>query len=143
MCVCRAGYEGDGVINCTGQFTHQRYTVFSSNGTCYTCTADINECLTNTDDCDECAFCTNTEGSFECNCQPGLIGDGRVCTGRFTTCTVQLFEKRSRQLTVADIDECADCIDDCGKHATCTNTKGSFECTCNKGYTGDGKTCRG
>ena len=88
MCDCREGYEGDGVINCTGQFTHQRYTVVFSNGTCYTCTADINECLINTDDCDECAFCTNTEGSFGCNCQPGLVGDGRVCRGRFTTCTV-------------------------------------------------------
>ena len=33
--------------------------------------------------------------------------------------------------------------DDCNKKATCTNAgPGSYKCTCNKGYTGDGKTCK-
>ena len=34
--------------------------------------------------------------------------------------------------------------DDCHEHATCTDTSpGKYECTCNPGYTGDGKTCVG
>jgi hypothetical protein len=34
--------------------------------------------------------------------------------------------------------------DDCSEFATCTDTEpGKFTCTCNQGYTGDGKTCTG
>ena len=34
--------------------------------------------------------------------------------------------------------------DDCHKFATCANIgPGTYKCTCNKGYTGDGKTCTG
>ena len=43
----------------------------------------------------------------------------------------------------ADIDECAMDTDNCAKNATCLNTPGSFNCTCNEGYTGDGTSCVG
>ena len=43
-----------------------------------------------------------------------------------------------------DIDECmANMNDSCSPFANCTNTPGSFTCTCNQGYTGDGTTCDG
>ncbi|XP_078382733.1 pancreatic secretory granule membrane major glycoprotein GP2-like [Oculina patagonica] len=42
---------------------------------------------------------------------------------------------------ITDIDECDISIHDClNDLATCTNTLGSFTCTCNSGYVGDGKT---
>ncbi|KAL9989007.1 hypothetical protein ACROYT_G003511 [Oculina patagonica] len=41
-----------------------------------------------------------------------------------------------------DIDECAANKHDCAAEAVCTNTAGSFICTCLDGYQGNGKTCQ-
>ena len=41
------------------------------------------------------------------------------------------------------MDECASGIHNCHVDATCTNTKGSFRCTCLHGYSGDGVSCVG
>ncbi|CAH3159137.1 unnamed protein product [Pocillopora meandrina] len=38
-----------------------------------------------------------------------------------------------------DIDECK--INVCHHSASCTNTQGSYNCTCNPGYIGDGLNC--
>ena len=43
----------------------------------------------------------------------------------------------------ADIDECAKGSHSCDASANCTNNKGSYECTCQLGFTGDGFTCAG
>ena len=42
---------------------------------------------------------------------------------------------------LSDINEC-DSIRPCHISATCTDTLGSFICTCNNGFTGDGVTCQ-
>ncbi len=42
-----------------------------------------------------------------------------------------------------DIDECTTNNDNCDQDATCTNTIGSFTCTCNTGFFGDDVTCTG
>ena len=44
-----------------------------------------------------------------------------------------------------DINECEDPGDNptCHEHANCTDTEGSFECTCNTGFSGDGFNCTG
>ena len=41
---------------------------------------DIDECEKDTDDCDLYADCKNTNGSFNCTCQPGYSGNGTSCT---------------------------------------------------------------
>ena len=46
---------------------------------------DINECLLTGEgghNCNTSAICTNTNGSFTCDCQPGFSGDGVDCDGK-------------------------------------------------------------
>ena len=43
-----------------------------------------------------------------------------------------------------DVDECADSSqNNCSSNATCTDIIGSYYCTCDSGYTGDGISCEG
>ena len=44
-------------------------------------------------------------------------------------------------LFLLDIDECSTSPSVCNMNASCSNTRGSYYCTCKVGYTGDGKTC--
>ena len=43
----------------------------------------------------------------------------------------------------SDIDECSTGVDKCDINAYCTNTVGSYKCTCNSGYEGNGFQCTG
>jgi hypothetical protein len=42
---------------------------------------DVNECATGFHECDVNAICTNTIGSYMCQCLTGFCGDGFKCTG--------------------------------------------------------------
>jgi len=43
----------------------------------------------------------------------------------------------------ADIDECVTNNGGCSADADCSNSPGSYTCTCRPGYTGDGVSCTG
>jgi len=46
-------------------------------------------------------------------------------------------------LFFSDVDECTSASRKCHANANCVNTHGSYNCTCNPGYTGDGHNCTG
>ena len=46
--------------------------------------ADINECESNP--CDNSINCTNTPGSYVCNCSTGYKGNGTNCQGTISEC---------------------------------------------------------
>ena len=64
---------------------------------------DINECDKHTHNCHLNGNCTNTEGSFICDCSIGFDGDG------INDCV--------------DIDECDTKTDDCSPVQNCENTE--------------------
>ena len=41
----------------------------------------------------------------------------------------------------SDINECESMSDICDENAQCLNTDGSFSCTCNQGFFGNGINC--
>lgn len=46
-------------------------------------------------------------------------------------------------LLLPDINECTMGTHICDANAACDNSAGSFACTCESGFTGDGFTCTG
>ena len=42
-----------------------------------------------------------------------------------------------------DINECRNGSHSCDVNAKCSNTVGSHNCTCKRGFTGDGRSCSG
>ena len=51
--------------------------------------------------CDENANCANTDGSYNCSCNHGYMGDGFNCNGNlfFPSCTAAKFLKETSSTT--------------------------------------------
>lgn len=107
---------------------------------CFFFSEDVNECM-DTNDCDVNAQCNNTIGSYFCTCNMGYVGDGLNCTGNGTEifCIALDYVSLYHIILSLDIDECQD--QPCDSHATCNNTDGSFNCSCNHGFYGNGRSC--
>ena len=104
---------------------------------------DIDECAHNISGCNQ--KCNNTIGSYFCSCYLGyqLDKDNETCIGNHS---ISLFNKYSCLhflIILLDIDECALNISGCNQK--CTNTIGSYFCSCYPGYQlyKDNETCIG
>ncbi|XP_070174967.1 uncharacterized protein [Littorina saxatilis] len=144
-CACRYGYRLD-----------------SDDVSC----DDVNECAEEMDGCQQ--QCANTEGSFECLCSPGYtlsskgsceanstIRDLCASAGCDHGCTPTTDSSGSsvphcfcfngytldpaNNTSCVDRDECSEGV--CSQ--SCTNTQGSFACTCYTGHvmSSDQRTC--
>ncbi|XP_025082446.1 uncharacterized protein LOC112557056 isoform X3 [Pomacea canaliculata] len=91
-CVCREGWRG------------------------IRCDEDIDECTENPDRCGAGYVCSNTNGSFICDCPSGY---SKNAAGK-----------------CEDVDECAprSVLNTCGELEDCINVPGTFYCRCRTGY---------
>ena len=81
------------------------------------CEIDIDECLLGND----CfgAICVDGINSYTCSCKPGHF--------------------RLTATTCIEVNECLSGISNCDDNAACTNTNSGYTCTCNEGYSGNGR----
>ena len=87
-----------------------------------TACVDINECERGSAKCDQNANCTNTVGSFLCECKRNYEGDGAFCSEIIPS--------------LPKVDWCSLRVY-CGDKANCENIQTKAICKCNKGYHGD------
>ncbi|MBI5534774.1 MAG: S8 family serine peptidase [Deltaproteobacteria bacterium] len=152
-CACVSPWIGDGK-SCFHAPCAQGFDYVG--GAC----VDIDECSLGKHDCSVHATCTNTPGSWQCQCKSPYSGNGKVCLAdecalglddcdvhatckdevEGYTCICASGWTGSGKVCV-DVDECATNTSGCSKNAECTNLPGSWSCVCKSGYTGDGKTC--
>ncbi|XP_077996690.1 uncharacterized protein LOC144449997 [Glandiceps talaboti] len=110
-CVCLSGFGG------SGDGCQVEYNFLLNCFVFISFCPDVDECAVN-GTCHANAICTNTIGSYTCECSVGFVGNGFTCT---------------------DKNECDEGL--CHTDATCTNTIGSYSCVCKDGYTGNGADC--
>ncbi|XP_044851172.1 adhesion G protein-coupled receptor E2-like [Mauremys mutica] len=112
---------------------------------------DADECTQDSTLCGPNASCKNTVGSFACKCLNGYNSPSGAseqrgithlnCTGsHYCTCNTSFASSSGEQsftdpaAQCNDIDECSWDPSPCGPSSICTNTRGSYTCTCPPGY---------
>ncbi|XP_046588912.1 multiple epidermal growth factor-like domains protein 8 isoform X1 [Neodiprion lecontei] len=109
--VCVQGDFNQPHVNCSAAINaRQNSTLNPENaGWAYAQCPDVDECDLGLHDCHPNAACTNTHGSFSCQCKRGFNGDGRE------NCTKTCYEK---------------CV-----NGYCSEAP-DYKCECNLGWTG-------
>ncbi|GBP07047.1 Protein kinase C-binding protein NELL1 [Eumeta japonica] len=160
-CKCNQGFQGDG-LTCEGRDgrqhppVHQRSVVYVcqclpgyARRDKYNC-IEVDECASSSHTCHAAAECTNTPGSYTCQCRDGYSGDGYVCTPVCTGGCLNGGECAAPETCACpagfggvrcerDVDECAAPVhpaasSPCPPRALCVNAPGSYYCVCRQGF---------
>ncbi|XP_061278398.1 adhesion G protein-coupled receptor E1 isoform X8 [Bos javanicus] len=115
-CACNSGY-----ISRSGKKTFQ--------GPGETC-QDIDECSQKPPPCGPNSRCRNLPGRYECSCLTGFSSP----TGN------NWISGKPGHFTCTDINECLS-HGVCPEHSECTNSLGSYRCSCKVGFTSGNSTC--
>jgi len=99
---------------------HIFHTVHACISSIYS--AYLDECHSNV--CQQ--ICTNTLGSYQCSCNDGYTVNGNTCIGQCTCIYMCMHLNSTLQFT--DINECNNDPFPC--EDVCTNTVGSYQCSC-------------
>ena len=82
-----------------------------------------------------CADVVGGQDSFTCTCITGYTGDGVTCSSKHHT--TELMFPHYAHVCYPDIDECQLGLEGCVNNSNCSDTQGSYECTCLSGFSGD------
>lgn len=103
---------------------------------CKSCTT-----LTNCSSCLQslsCGWCFDRDNPIEGICMQGDFNQSTLNCGAALNTTEEEAEWAYAQCP--DVDECGLGLHDCHQEAKCTNTHGSYNCHCRRGFNGDGRT---
>uniref|UniRef100_A0A158P9N2 Nidogen 1a n=1 Tax=Angiostrongylus cantonensis TaxID=6313 RepID=A0A158P9N2_ANGCA len=113
-CRCAAGFPCD---TATGVCANG----CASGWTGRHCDQDVDECVAGVVSCGPNAECVNTAGGYECRCQKGYSGDGKLCS-----LAERCYSRFGRS---------------CSANASCEENPDGPRCVCGRGYRGDGFVC--
>ncbi|XP_069622884.1 adhesion G protein-coupled receptor E5-like isoform X1 [Ranitomeya imitator] len=93
---------------------------------------EVNECRDGIHQCDAYAECKNIQSGYYCECKKGFQRENvtEFCPSE---------EKKLNKCT--DINECRNSPGICGSNFICHNTHGSYNCTCDNGFTNVSNIC--
>uniref|UniRef100_A0A915PT69 EGF-like domain-containing protein n=1 Tax=Setaria digitata TaxID=48799 RepID=A0A915PT69_9BILA len=122
-CYCKQGFEGDGYYCRKGPI----YDILSFR--------DFEFFLMNV----KFEEMRKTNQSVPSECKDQCTANEKCYQGKECRCANGY--KRGANNSCMDVDECSMGLHDCHPVALCTNTIGSFMCTCPDSYYGDGRRC--
>ncbi|XP_068704764.1 fibrillin-2-like [Montipora foliosa] len=77
------------------------------------------------------------------SCKEIKMSEGRASNGKYWMSSIKpgIPVHAFCDMKTEDVDECTASSSVCHENAACNNTLGSYQCTCKRGYAGDGKIC--
>jgi cysteine-rich repeat protein len=112
---------------------------------------DVDECLLGVHSCNPQSFpanwsgpganelrCSNTIGSFECVCLSGYTVNSPFPAMNYSTIDIRKKTAGGMLVQCVERDECLELTHNCHPDAICTNTEGSYTCSCKRFLKGDG-----